>query len=409
MRDRVAVVHDQARPTLTLAASFGIVAAATTLIPHRTGLWLPLHLFFTGALVLAISGASQLFAVTWSAGVPAPGPLVTGQRWAAAAGAAGIAAGRELGAPAWAVAGAGALLGISLTTLGALLTYEVRAGRVRRFDPFLRYYQAAAASGIAGVILGVGLAHGTRSWREAHVVLTALGLVGLTIAGTLPFFAATQVRTRMSRRAIRPRLHAGLLGLAAGVALSAAAALAGRRVLVAIGLSTYAAALAYVTSLVPVPGSKQWRWAGPRAAQLALGLVWWEAVVVGDAIRSFGGEPALTERSLAVLAVGGYLQILLGSLAYLVPVLLGGGHHRLAVGFRATRSWPSLVALNLAALGVLAGRPALTAVGLGTVVADTATRAALLRLKSTVAPDEPPSPGATEAETGERLGRHALG
>lgn len=409
MADRVVVVHGQARRTLGLAVAFTIAAAATTLVPHRTGWWLPLHLFFAGGLVLAISGASQLFAVTWSAGVPPSDRVAAAQRWAVAAGAVGVAAAREVGAPAWVVAGAGSLLGASLAALAALLTNEVRRGRVRRFDPFVRYYQAAAAAGLAGALAGTGVAAGRGSWREAHVTLMTLGLVGLVVAGTLPFFTATQARMKMSRRATARRLRTSLVGLTGSLGLIVGAASAAKPVVTGVGLLSYAGSLGYLTTLLPRPGRKQLRWAGPRIAQLVLGVVWWVAVVVAEGLRSMLGDRIFGERSLAVLALGGYLQVLLGSLAYLAPVLVGGGHERLGSGLRATRSWPSLIGANTAAIAVLAGRSDIAGAGLGVVVADVLARVAAL---ASVArrPDRSGSTAlATEPEPGERLRRHPVG
>jgi hypothetical protein len=50
-----------------MALLFAVSAGVATVVPHRTGAWLPLHLFLVGALLLAISGTTRLFAVTWSA------------------------------------------------------------------------------------------------------------------------------------------------------------------------------------------------------------------------------------------------------------------------------------------------------------------------------------------------------
>ena len=69
---RVAVAQRQARVTLVLAGAFAVTAAVTAVVPHRTGAWLPLHLFLAGTVLLAISGAAPLFAVTWAAGPPPP-------------------------------------------------------------------------------------------------------------------------------------------------------------------------------------------------------------------------------------------------------------------------------------------------------------------------------------------------
>ena len=62
-----------------------------------------------------------------------------------------------------------------------------------------------------------------------------------------------------------------------------------------------------------------------------------------------------TTRALQVLVVGGFAQIIVGSLAYLGPVLRGGGHVRLSDGFATTRSATSLVLGNVAPAFLLAG------------------------------------------------------
>jgi hypothetical protein len=83
----VVIVHGQTRPTLALAAAFTLAAAVSAVVPHRTGAWLPLHLFLVGGLLAAVSGATQLLAVTWSAAVPPPAAPVRAQRALLAAGA----------------------------------------------------------------------------------------------------------------------------------------------------------------------------------------------------------------------------------------------------------------------------------------------------------------------------------
>ncbi len=62
------------------------------------------------------------------------------------------------------------------------------------------------AAGSAGMLIGIFVIAGPAQTRLAdlravHLTLNLFGLVGLVVAGTLPFFAATQVRARMSPRA----------------------------------------------------------------------------------------------------------------------------------------------------------------------------------------------------------------
>ncbi len=54
---RVRVAQRQARLTLAMAAVYTATAPIAALAPHRTGWWLPLHLFLVGGLLSAISGA----------------------------------------------------------------------------------------------------------------------------------------------------------------------------------------------------------------------------------------------------------------------------------------------------------------------------------------------------------------
>lgn len=381
---RVAAVHRQTRTTLALAAAFALTAPLTAVLPHRTGSWLPLHLFLVGALLLAISGATQLFAVTWSAAPAPPGPVAAAQRWSLAAGAAGLAAGREARAPDWVVATAGSVVALALVLLAVLLVRIVGTGVQRRFDVSLAWYLTALAAGLVGVGLGVAMVAGWHlPWapgrvRSAHLTLNLLGLVGLTVAGTLPFFVATEARTKMSARAGAIR-QAGLLAvLAAALALAGAGLLVGARGLSAAGLAGYATGVLAVATLLPRLGRRQLAWAGPRLVHLGAGLSWWAGATVAAAGEVLDGRPPFDGRVLAVLVVGGYAQVLAGALAYLGPVLRGGGHERLTAGFATTRSWGGLVAANAAAAAVALGATRLAAVLVALWVADAALRAARL-------------------------------
>ena len=107
---RVAAVHREARQTLAIAVLFVIAAPVAAIAPHRTGAWLPLHLFLVGGLLSAISGVTLLLAVTWSA-APAPRPSHAAvQRWLLALGVVGLTVARELDAPTAVLAVCGALV-----------------------------------------------------------------------------------------------------------------------------------------------------------------------------------------------------------------------------------------------------------------------------------------------------------
>ncbi len=367
----------QSGVTLAMALVFALSAPVAALLPHGSGRWLPLHLFLGGGLLLAISGAAQFFAVTWAAGPPPSDRLAAAQRGLLAAGAVGVAVARERGSTAGVVA-AGVAVVAALALLAWSLAGTVRRAVQRRFDVTLAWYLTALAFGVAGVSVGVALAAGAvpasqaAQAREAHVLANLLGLVGLVVAGTLPFFVATQAKMRMSPDRARQRV--ALVLMAVGTALAAAALGAGERRLAGAGLLLYVGGIARLAGALPRPGRSQLAWAGPRLLQLGTGLVWWAGAAVAATGLALAGRPPLPDPVLIGLVIGGYGQILAASLAYLGPVLRGGGHERLAAGFAVTGSRLSLVAGNAAAGAAVAGPAGLTAAALAVWCADTAVR-----------------------------------
>ncbi len=380
---RVVLVQAQARRSMWVASGFVVASAAAVVAPHDTGSWLPLHLFLVGGLVSAISGAAQLFAVTWAAG-PAPSDASSLlQRSLVASGAVLLAAGRELEAPRGVTAAGGVLVVAGLALLAALLVREVRGGVQRRFDSALRWYLAALTAGAAGAGLGMvrllgagdGLADRLRS---AHLALNLLGLIGLSIAGTLPFFTATEARVKMSPRAGTRRQGALLCALAGAVALAAAGLLTGNGAITATGLMAYALGLVGMLTVLPPIRRKQLQWAGPRLAQLGAGIGWWGAAVCGAALRASRGDPPFSSTVVAVLVIGGFAQVLAAAVAYLGPVLRAGGHERLSEGFALTRSPAGLVAANVAAGAATFGARDVAAVAVAFWLADAVVRGVLL-------------------------------
>jgi nitrite reductase (NO-forming) len=251
----------------------------------------------------------------------------------------------------------------------------------RRFAPAIEAYVAAVVFGAAGMSLGLVLGTGygrTRilEVRGTHLILNLLGLVGLVVAGTLPYFTATQVRSKMSRRAtpVRMRLVLGVLALATAVA--AIARFQDHTAFVAVALAGYALGLVGVAALLPIHGFERLSWGGPRVVQLLLGLAWWAALTLVLAVVT--ARKSSDHAVLQALVIGGFAQILVASLAYLGPVLRGGGHPRLTAGFALTRSWLSVVAGNTAAVAALVGQRSILLVVSVVWVADIVVRASLL-------------------------------
>jgi nitrite reductase (NO-forming) len=379
-QDRVRTSHRQTRPTIRLA--LGFLAAGGSAALAGEGQWLALHLVLAGAVVLAISGVSLMLTVTWSA-APAPADRwVRAQRWLIALGAAGVAVGRHLDLPVGLVGAAGGAHLAGLLLLGVLLWVTVAAGVERRFDAAVVAYEAALLAGLAGVGLGIAMAvDGTTvSLRAAHVGVNLLGLIGLVVGGTLPFFAATVGRSRMAPHTTPRRLLATTTALALALVVAALGLVAERDDLVQVGLLAYAAAVLAVVSALPRPTRRQLRWAGPRLLGLWAGALWWVTATVALALDVPAAALPLSGPWVTVLVVAGYLQILWGSLAYLVPMMRGGGHERLGAGFATTRSWLGLAAANLAGAGFALELEVLSTAALAVWGADTAVRLVLVLL-----------------------------
>ncbi len=143
-----------------------------------------------------------------------------------------------------------------------------------------------------------------------------------------------------------------------------------------LGLAVYAAGLTGIVALLPIFDRRRWRWAGPRLLQLLAGVVWWIAMTVTLAVAL--GRGADETAPLQAMVIGGYAQILVASLAYLGPVLRRGGPERLTAGFAATRSWLSVGAGNVAALGAVIGQPIVIRVGLAVWAVEILERSARL-------------------------------
>lgn len=354
---RVVEAHAQARRGLLVAAGFVVAAVVAGITRGGTGWWLPLHLFVVGALLSAISATTQMLAVTWSA-APAAGPLVaTAQRWVLAAGAIALVVGRETD-QAWLFVTGGATVVAAMLGLASMLVRIRRQAFTPRFAPAIEAYVAAAVAGATGMSIGILIGAGRAGaravdLRDVHLVLNVFGLIGLVIAGTLPYFAATQVRSKMSPRATPTAMRVTCAALAVATAVAATGHLVDRPGVVAGGLIIYVLGLLAIAATLPIYARRRLRWGGPRVVQLATGVAWWSAMTVALAVAAVRetGDRAV----LQALVIGGFAQILVASLAYLGPVLRGGGHRRLAAGFAITRSWVSLAAGNVAALAALIG------------------------------------------------------
>lgn len=366
---------------MPIAALF-VVAALAALAGHSR--WATVHLALAGATVLLISAASLMLAVTWSAAPAPPDLAVVAQRTFVTVGVALFVGGRQADAPTWTPVLGAALYGLGLILLAGLLVVTVRRGVERRYDAPVAGYVVALVAGVAGAALGVDMVVGTPTVdvRDAHRVLNLLGLIGIVIASTLPFFAATVVRSKMNRAATPARLIAILVLQSSTVVLTVAGLLGSTDSVAIVGLAAYATSTVLVAAQLPRPTKRQLDWAGPRMLALWLGTAWWVLSVAAAAVAVARGRSPFEDPWLAVLVISAYGQIVWGSLAYLLPVLRGGGHRLLSAGFSLTRSWEGLVAVNVAGLALIVGLTPLVVVSVGLWVLASAVRFMLLAVQS---------------------------
>lgn len=390
---RVAAVHRQTRRSLLLCVAFLCAAVVTSALAGPDGRWAALHLLLVGAVLTAISTATVFLAVTWSAS-PAPADrIVEAQRWLLVAGAVGVVVSIRFDAPTWATGTSAALVVAALVLLGWMLVQIRTTATVDRFLPAIDAYLLGIAAGVVGSIVGSLLGAGALGdhhprLREAHLALNLFGLVGLVVAGTVPYMTATQARTKMSPRATPGAVWAVVTVLAAATLTMVIGHLSGDHRLAGFALGTYAVAVLALVRILPPLRRRQFQWAGPRVLQLLTGIAWWAGATIAIAWETWsGGDPA---RARLVLVLGGYAQILVASMAYLGPVVRGGGHVRLSSGFASTRSWIALGAGNAAAVAALVGARRVLLVALGVWVVDLLVRSAVLVRP---AAPRPPAPG----------------
>ncbi|TNU72760.1 copper oxidase, partial [Miniimonas arenae] len=320
------------------------VAAAAVAIAHRfvpVAGWLMVHLLLLGGVSTAILLWSQHFAETLTRR-PAPGgPRLLWTRllgWSA--GAAIVTAGMVTSATPLVVAGSVVLTGVAVTHVVVLARQRKGSGRMlgNRLGHLVRYYLLATAFLPVGVAFGVLLARVDTTPEVAgrlyvaHVAATLLGWVGLTVAGTIVLLWPTVLRTRLTPAAEAAGKHA-LAVLGAGIAVVLAGPATGWRPLVLAGSVVVAAGLARIGWHVIEQGRAAARTHGTgsfAAWSLAASCAWFLLAVLafGVAVLGAPGWAAVPDRLtwlVAPFAVGFVAQVMLGSMSYLVPVVLGGG------------------------------------------------------------------------------------
>lgn len=320
----------------TLVGAWLVTAVVATLV-HRSvpaAPWLMVHLLLLGAVSTAILVWSQHFADTLLR-KPAPGGRRghTVRLAAHTLGALLVVAG--LLAAVWPVVVAGGVLvaGGAVAHV-VVLARQGRGALPSRFGPMVRYYVAASALLPVGVTLGVLMARGDlpdevhgRAY-VAHVALNLLGWVGLTVLGTLVVLWPTVLHARIDERAEKAAPRA-LPVVLAGLAVVGAGSATGWRPLVGLGCLVVVAGCAVIArSMVD-----QARTAPPRtyaAWTVGAALLWLVGCTLayGAIVATAPSWADAVDRVkvlVAPFAVGFAAQVLVGSLSYLLSVVLGGG------------------------------------------------------------------------------------
>ncbi|WP_366181140.1 hypothetical protein ABXS69_03140 [Actinomyces timonensis] len=315
------------------------------------GAWLPLHILLLGGIGSAITTWSAHFADTLLHRPAWGGAALLDARLAAhGLGAIAVLTGITSGLDRLALAGAAVVIAQALLGVAAIIVQRRRAV-APRMGALALHYAVALVALAAGALLGWltswagergggGGEAGAVSPRLvdalyiAHTTTMLLGFVGITVLGTLTVLWPTMLRTRMEpdapRRAVR-----GLPVLVAGTALVASTG--AWAPLGALGVAVYLLGAASVIG----PALRTARRVPPNSyatASTAAAVCWFIAGVVllgsgivGALADGAGGAGAAAATRQAIhglrlpLAAGFALQVLVGALSYLTPVMLGGG------------------------------------------------------------------------------------
>lgn len=380
---RITKIHSETRKGLFVALCFLIISLFIGILGIGTSWWVPLHLFLIGSLLSAISTTTQMLAVSWSTSPPPSSIIVILQRWGIAFGAVFLVLGREI-KQSWMIIFGGSIVIFAVLLLASILLWILKHAVTKRFAQAIEAYIVAIVAGAIGMTIGLilGLNRGGElsiELRGAHLILNLFGLVGIVIAGTLPYFIATQVRSKMSPRATTSLKRITLFILSSAVVIAVNGEILKQAKLVTIGFCTYALGILLVLIMLPINLKNNSRWMEPRILQLMTGIIWWIATTITLGISTV--ELGVNRKVLQALVIGGFAQILISSLAYLGPVIRGGGHQLLTAGFAITRSWVSLVLGNIAALLSLFDKDNFLALVLMFWIVDIVVRAILLKVK----------------------------
>ncbi|MEV4701862.1 hypothetical protein [Actinoplanes sp. NPDC049316] len=320
--------------------------------------WLAIHLLLLGAATNAILVWSAHFTAAVLR-VPAPAHRrAEAVRLAVLnAGVIAVLAGGTADRPWLGVAGAAAVFAAVAGHL-AWLAVRLRSALPARFAVTVRYYLAAAVALLTGIPAGAWMLVADAPVRSRillfHAHVNLLGWIMLTVLGTVLTLWPTVLRTRMDPAAVAAS-RASLGTALGGLGLLAAGVLAWWPPAAVAGLLVFAVAV-LVTALPAARAARQKPPESFAAWSIAAGAGWLLVALAVDGVtlmRAAGPDAAADHFGavLTPLLVGSVAQILLGALAYLLPMALGGGPARVRDRTAALdRRWPQRLAMTNAAL-----------------------------------------------------------
>lgn len=320
--------------------------------------WAPLHAALLGALGSAITIWSAHFADTllhrpaWGGAL-----MLNGRLGLHSVGAALVITGVCINSQI--VIGVGASCVAVSATLGVVaMVVQKRRAVAARMAALVDYYICSLSYLMVGALAGWSIKYfdfkGQAAWSNrmylAHVPIMVLGVLGITVLGTLVVLWPTMLRTKMEPTAPRQAQRA-LPGLALAVAVIAFSGL--WRPLAGIG------ALLYLLSAVAVV-APLWRTGARKGVtnyaglSTAAALAWlaWCVIRLGVGVSYAANDDAAraVAHGLRLAVVSGFaLQILLAALSFLTPVMLGGGPamSRLTHAIMDRYTWWRITTINL--------------------------------------------------------------
>lgn len=229
-----------------------------------------------------------------------------------------------------------------------VLVKQLRAALPARFVVSVHYYIVATALVVCGSAIGIALTSGRATepadarWNVAHMLFNVEGWLAATILGTLVTFWPTLLGTQVVAGGVKVARRM-LPSLAFATIVAALGAGLGVRVIEAGGQFGYVVALC--VSLVPyvreIRTRARFNFASLSVLASQIWLVAWSILVLLWMITE--SSPNELERrvmdSIPLLVIGVAVQVLIGSLSFLLPMAIGRGPARVRANTATLDSW----------------------------------------------------------------------